>query len=87
MRPVRSCLAFQLFSSSALSLVVFRRVLRGRLLWSPRLSGWFFDHLPPGIPGFTCRLVLGAAQGRQDLNLQPSVLETGALPVELRPYV
>ena len=25
-------------------------------------------------------------QGRQDSNLQPSVLETGALPVELRPY-
>ena len=26
-------------------------------------------------------------QGRQDLNLQPPVLETGALPVELRPWV
>jgi hypothetical protein len=26
-------------------------------------------------------------QGRQDSNLQPPVLETGALPVELRPYV
>ena len=25
-------------------------------------------------------------QGRQDSNLQPPVLETGALPVELRPY-
>ena len=25
-------------------------------------------------------------QGRQDLNLQPPVLETGALPIELRPY-
>ncbi len=25
-------------------------------------------------------------QGRQDSNLRPSVLETGALPVELRPY-
>jgi hypothetical protein len=25
-------------------------------------------------------------QGRQDLNLQPAVLETAALPVELRPY-
>ena len=24
-------------------------------------------------------------QGRQDLNLQPPVLETGALPIELRP--
>ncbi|SBS75841.1 hypothetical protein MHPYR_280009 [uncultured Mycobacterium sp.] len=24
-------------------------------------------------------------QGRQDLNLQPAVLETAALPVELRP--
>ena len=30
---------------------------------------------------------LRAAQGRQDSNLQPPVLETGALPVELRPYV
>jgi hypothetical protein len=27
------------------------------------------------------------AQGRQDSNLQPPVLETGALPVELRPSV
>ena len=26
-------------------------------------------------------------QGRQDLNLQPPVLETGALPIELRPWV
>ena len=26
-------------------------------------------------------------QGRQDLNLQPPVLETGALPIELRPSV
>ena len=25
-------------------------------------------------------------QGRQDLNLQPTVLETVALPFELRPY-
>ena len=27
-----------------------------------------------------------AWQGRQDLNLQPPVLETGALPIELLPY-
>jgi hypothetical protein len=27
-----------------------------------------------------------ALQGRQDLNLQPAVLETAALPVELRPF-
>ena len=26
-------------------------------------------------------------QGRQDLNLQPPVLETGALPIELLPYL
>ena len=34
------------------------------------------------------RSVLGhcGAQGRQDSNLQPSVLETDAQPVELRPY-
>ena len=30
---------------------------------------------------------LRGEQGRQDLNLQPPVLETGALPVELRPWV
>ena len=29
----------------------------------------------------------GQEQGRQDLNLQPPVLETGALPIELRPSV
>ena len=29
----------------------------------------------------------GAPHGRQELNLQPLVLETRALPVELRPYV
>ncbi len=29
----------------------------------------------------------GQQQGRQDSNLQPPVLETGALPVELRPWV
>ena len=28
---------------------------------------------------------LSASQGRQDSNLQPPVLETGALPIELRP--
>jgi integrase len=30
---------------------------------------------------------LTAQQGRQDSNLQPPVLETGALPIELRPWV
>ena len=30
---------------------------------------------------------LSGLQGRQDSNLQPPVLETGALPVELRPWV
>jgi hypothetical protein len=30
-------------------------------------------------------LALLTGQGRQDLNLQPSVLETDALPIELRP--
>src|ERR1041384_8223230 len=28
----------------------------------------------------------GRQQGRQDSNLQPPVLETGALPIELRPW-
>src|SRR6478609_8508861 len=32
-----------------------------------------------------CLVPFPAAQGRQDLNLQPSVLETDAPPVELRP--
>ena len=31
------------------------------------------------------RLALSWHQGREDSNLQPPVLETGALPVELRP--
>lgn len=26
-------------------------------------------------------------QGRQDLNLQPTVLETATLPIELLPYI
>src|ERR1700736_5729464 len=37
---------------------------------------------------FTCRFLRpfqGGEQGRRDLNPQPSVLETGALPVELLP--
>ena len=33
------------------------------------------------------RNVTALRQGRQDLNPQPSVLETDALPVELHPYV
>lgn len=31
-------------------------------------------------------VVLTLEQGRQDLNLQPAVLETAALPFELRPF-
>ena len=30
--------------------------------------------------------IIRLQQGRQDLNLQPAVLETAALPVELRPF-
>ena len=29
---------------------------------------------------------MSTQQGRQDSNLQPPVLETGALPIELRPW-
>ena len=32
------------------------------------------------------RLRAAGRQARQDLNLQPPVLETGALPIELRAY-
>jgi hypothetical protein len=35
---------------------------------------------------FVCRRTHRGRQGRQDSNLQPSVLETDALPIELRPY-
>jgi hypothetical protein len=37
--------------------------------------------------GATARKAGKHEQGRQDLNLQPPVLETGALPIELRPSV
>ena len=37
----------------------------------------------PDLTGRILRAFLG--QGRQDSNLQPPVLETGALPIELRP--
>jgi hypothetical protein len=33
------------------------------------------------------KLDFNGKQGRQDSNLQPPVLETGALPIELRPSV
>jgi hypothetical protein len=33
------------------------------------------------------KLTNNSWQGRQDLNLRPSVLETDALPTELLPYV
>ncbi len=32
-------------------------------------------------------LLCGERQGRQDSNLRPTVLETAALPTELRPWV
>jgi hypothetical protein len=35
--------------------------------------------------GFRLTERLRVQQGRQDSNLQPPVLETGALPIELRP--
>jgi len=31
-------------------------------------------------------LAMDRKQGRQESNLQPPVLETGALPIELRPW-
>jgi hypothetical protein len=42
------------------------------------LSMW--NHAPAAVLGHCC------TQGRQDSNLQPSVLETDAQPVELHPY-
>ena len=44
--------------------------------WSPK------RRKPALGGGFPCD---HAGQGRQDSNLQPPVLETGALPIELRP--
>jgi hypothetical protein len=38
------------------------------------------------IPPWERDSALLKGQGRQDSNLQPPVLETGALPIELRPY-
>jgi hypothetical protein len=41
----------------------------------------------PRAPTSPCpRIARGTEHGRQDLNLQHLVLETSALPVELRPY-
>src|ERR671936_193210 len=40
----------------------------------------------PGLSGVS-KAIRQGLQGRQDSNLQPPVLETGALPVELRPSV
>src|SRR3981081_3310630 len=37
-------------------------------------------------PFYRCKLANYPWQGRQDLNLRPSVLETDALPTELLPY-
>src|SRR6059036_3670842 len=52
------------------------------------------SRLPPAVTmnpnrrhGFWLARRERTQQGRQDLNLQPPVLETGALPVELRPWV
>src|SRR5690242_15035375 len=45
------------------------------------LSSVFVGHLPVSTP-----VEYSVEQGRQDLNLQPAVLETAALPVELRPF-
>src|ERR1700754_1858149 len=46
-----------------------------------RLSSGLCGHLPVSTP-----VEYSVEQGRQDLNLQPAVLETAALPVELRPF-
>src|SRR5687767_4687664 len=44
-------------------------------------SGSFGGHYP-----VSTLVEYSVEQGRQDLNLQPAVLETAALPVELRPF-
>ena len=51
-----------------------------------RHSGWKFegtDRFPANCNG---ALITQKWQGRQDLNPQPTVLETVALPIELLPY-
>src|SRR4029079_13099468 len=45
------------------------------------LSSGLCGHLP-----VSTLVEYSVEQGRQDLNLQPAVLETAALPVELRPF-
>lgn len=54
---------------------------------SARLSGRRArrGHVPHGCPDTASALPGRVSHGRQDSNLQPPVLETGALPVELRP--
>jgi hypothetical protein len=49
----------------------------------PFLIVWFLvGHYP-----VSTLVEYSVEQGRQDLNLQPAVLETAALPVELRPFI
>jgi hypothetical protein len=45
-------------------------------------SGFLGGHYP-----VSTLVEYSVEQGRQDLNLQPAVLETAALPVELRPFI
>lgn len=58
---------------------------RGEIVEKLRRVVW--NHDPP-VRTFQLRsrTRVRVWQGRQDLNLQPSILETDALPIEPRPY-
>ena len=55
------------------------------------IGGWVLDsfrvrHLPPANTPPSQAFKHREKQGRSESNAQPPVLETGALPIELRPY-
>ena len=52
-------------------------------LKKPATSGWFFYKNPPNKRRRMTNII--SWQGRQDLNSRHLVLETSALPTELRP--
>ena len=78
-----------------IGVVIARSTSRQAACWEPPgdrpVAGWP-AHRRQNLRRKPAEVVMGAKrpdfrrqQGRQDSNLQPPVLETGALPVELRP--
>ena len=55
--------------------------------WAPVVRCRLACSRPEYGAGAAARQPSVTEQGRQDSNLQPPVLETGALPIELRPWV